>query len=367
VLAIGACIALVPALISYVQTMLGRSNSSLGVRTVEWLRSEGGAGLVSSIENFYYSLTAPSKGGPTRKSLPKVGIGGGSARFEPAAAYRPQRVRPLISPALAGEGVWSAPRTGLGRNPPIMVTVFRDEPLYPREIAGLVWIDTHRTTITLNPGLLEPSVTLPRGSMAIPTTLRSRLLATFNSAFKLSDDHSGIVLGGHTYAPLRYGQATFVRYRDGHYNIVSWMHGPTAPSNVVFARQNLPLIVDHGRPNPNLNNGPQWGVTVSNAQLVWRSAIGIDRYGNLIYFAGNYQDLHAAATALIRAGAVRAMELDINSYWVSFITYSEFGALGPHNLLSDMVRPATRYLTPDDRDFFAVYLKASRTTSAGAR
>ena len=49
------------------------------------------------------------------------------------------------------------------------------------------------------------------------------------------------------------------------------------------------------------------------------------------------------------------MELDINSYWVSFITYGGRGALSPHNLLPDMERPSTRYLEPDDRDFFAVY------------
>ena len=29
----------------------------------------------------------------------------------------------------------------------------------------------------------------------------------------------------------------------------------------------------------------------------------------------------------------------------------------PSNLLPDMVRPATRYLTPDDRDFFAIFAR----------
>ena len=49
------------------------------------------------------------------------------------------------------------------------------------------------------------------------------------------------------------------------------------------------------------------------------------------------------------------MELDINSYWVSFISYGLTGARLPVNLLSGMERPATRYLSADDRDFFAVY------------
>jgi len=337
--------------------MTGRSDSSFGVRSVEWLRSEGGAGLVSTIENWYYSLTAPSKGGATLKALPLVGDAAGGLVEEPVGAFRPRSVKPLIRPALQGEGIWRATRTGLGKDPPILVTVYRDEPAYPREIAGLAWIDTRRVNITLNPGILEPDVTLPRGSEDVPGAIRSKLLATFNSGFKLADDHGGFALNGRTYAPLADGQATFVRYRNGRYDVISWKDGPDVGRNVTFARQNLPLIVANGRPNPNLNDGPQWGTTVSNALLVWRSAIGIDRYGNLIYFAGNYQNLRDVARALIRAGAVRAMELDINSYWVSFISYGGFGALDPANLLPDMQRSTTRYLTPDDRDFFAVSLR----------
>jgi hypothetical protein len=51
------------------------------------------------------------------------------------------------------------------------------------------------------------------------------------------------------------------------------------------------------------------------------------------------------------------MELDINTYWVSFITYRHPGASGAANLLPNMDRTNQRYLTPDDRDFFAVYVK----------
>jgi hypothetical protein len=51
------------------------------------------------------------------------------------------------------------------------------------------------------------------------------------------------------------------------------------------------------------------------------------------------------------------MEMDINSYWPSFITYRLSGAGHPANLLADMVRSPLRYLTPDDRDFFAVYVR----------
>ena len=155
---------------------------------------------------------------------------------------------------------------------------------------------------------------------------RSKLVATFNSGFKLSDSGGGYATGGHTYAPLKDGFATIVRYTDGHVDVINWMGGPDVPSNVVYARQNLPLIVNDGKPNPNLNDSAEWGATLGNAALVWRSAVGVDKYGNMIYAAGPDQGLASLASTMIHAGAVRAMELDINTYWTSFISYRFPGA-----------------------------------------
>lgn len=362
---VAALLALVPAVFSYVAAISEPSNSSLSIRSVEWLRDNGGAGLVSRVESIYYSLTAPSKGGPTLRALPQVGYGSASraqalrlySRRLVATGYRPHRVAPLIHPALPGEGIWRSTRPGEGAIPPLLITTLRDQPEYPRVVAGLAWIDTKRTRLTLNPGRLEPSVSVPRGSMDVPQARRGKLLTTFNSGFKLSDSRGGFVLGGQTYATMRDGQATLVGYRDGRVNVIDWQYGSTAPSSVSFARQNLPLIVSEGHPNPNLNNGAEWGATVGNAILVWRSGIGIDHHGNLIYAAGEDQSVASLADTLAHAGAVRAMELDINSYWVSFISYGASGARAPLNLLPGMERPDTRYLTPDDRDFFAVYLR----------
>jgi hypothetical protein len=51
------------------------------------------------------------------------------------------------------------------------------------------------------------------------------------------------------------------------------------------------------------------------------------------------------------------MELDINYEWTTFNFYGTFGTGEPTKLLPGMDRSATRYLTPDDRDFFAVYAR----------
>ncbi len=344
--------------------MLQRSNSSLSIRTVEWIRDNGARGIVTSVENLYYSLTAPSKGGPQLHRLPKqAGAVHGATSGHKVHYYRPPNIRPIIHPALPGEGVWHATFANGGSRPPVLITSFRPQPSYPRVVAGVAWIDQHRTSVMEYPGISEPAVAMPRGPEEVPMNTRSRLVATFNSAFKLADSGGGFAYKGHTYAPMHDGIATIVGYSNGKVNVIPWSGGSTAGPNVLFARQNLPLIVNRGRPNPNLNNGALWGATLGNAVMVWRSAVGVDRHGNLIYAAADYQTVGSLAQIMIHAGAVRAMEMDINTYWPSFITYRYPGAKHPANLLPGMVRSPYRYLTPDDRDFFAVYTKQSATAA----
>jgi hypothetical protein len=68
----------------------------------------------------------------------------------------------------------------------------------------------------------------------------------------------------------RDGQATLIGYSDGRVDVRAWRGESTAPHWVSFARQNLPLIVDGGRVNPQLNDSAEWGATLGNAVLVWR-------------------------------------------------------------------------------------------------
>ena len=143
-------------------------------------------------------------------------------------------------------------------------------------------------------------------------------------------------------------------------NIISWKRGPTAPRNIAWARQSLPLIVDNGKRNPNLSLGTEWGYTLGNAVRVWRTGLGIDKHGNLIYVAANDQTVITLADILIRAGAVRAMELDINPEWYTLITYRHsHSGLVPTMVAPNYQQPSTRYLNPDDRDFFAVYRRVA--------
>ena len=191
--------------------------------------------------------------------------------------------------------------------------------------------------------------------MSVPYSQRWRLLASFNGGFTYIDGHNGSSINGLSYEPLKPGLATLTGYRDGRVDIKTWTSGPNAGSTVAFARQSLPLIIQDGRLNPALNDSTQWGFTLGNAVRVWRTGVGIDRRGNIIYAAANDQTVITLARILQHAGAVRAMQLDINPEWPTLITYRHHHGLQPSKVVPNVQQPATRYLIADDRDFFTVY------------
>jgi Phosphodiester glycosidase len=354
---------LAPVTYSYVTTMIKPSSLPLSIRTVEWIRENHGAWAVNAVERYWYTWHAPKKGGPTLTTLPTVGTPVEAAPAAPVLKHRvvvdwrPSRLPPLIRPALPGEGAWHKVAAGPGRRAPVLVTTFRSEADYPRIVAYVAWIDHTRTQLALYPGRYEPPNASPRGPIEVPPGQRGRLLATFNSGFTYKDGHGGFAVNGSTATPFQDGLGTVVAYRSGRVDVMSWRGRSTPGRRVVLARQNLPLLVQAGRPNPTIDNGNAWGDTLGNAVRVWRSGIGIDRHGNLIYAAADYQTARTLAAILIHAGAVRAIELDINAEWPSFITYPLPGGRDPVKLVPNYQQPATRYLVSDDRDFFAIYAR----------
>jgi hypothetical protein len=237
----------------------------------------------------------------------------------------------------------------------VLVTTFRTELAYPRIVAYVAWFDQKRTALAFYPGRYEPPNAPVRGPMSVPYGQRWRLLATFNGGFTYVDGNNGSSINGLSYEPLKDGLATLIGYANGRVDIRTWTGGSNAGPGIVFARQSLPLIIQNGRFSSALNDSSQWGFTLGNAVRVWRTGVGLDRRGNLIYAAANDQTVLTLASILRRAGAVRAMQFDINPEWPTLISYRHQGGLRPTKVVPNGMQPATRYLVPDDRDFFAVY------------
>jgi hypothetical protein len=357
------------AAISYAAWMLAPTSEPFGARSVEWIRAKMPFGnqLVDEVEHVYYTWNAPKTGGPQLKKLPGVGLtqpGGARAAAANRAARNaawPPPVRPVFPHALPAEGQWKPTGPPVAGGTPVLVTSYRPDVNYPRLIAYVGWFDQSRTATAFYPGRYEPPHAAVRGPMMVPNSQRQRLLATFNAGFIYADGHNGSTDNGQVNEPLTNGNATLIGYRDGRIGIVDWRGGPNAGPGVAWARQSLAPIVWNGRLNPALNTDPnssRWGYTLGGVTRVWRTGVGVDRRGNLIYVAANYQTVISIAQILKHVGAVRAMEFDINPEWHTFIAYSHRHGLDPRQIGPNPMQANTRYLVPDDRDFFAVYRRS---------
>ncbi len=347
---------LLPLIYSYAHWMLRPSSMPFGARSVEWIRADlpFGNQMVDSVEHVYYTWNAPKKGGPQLKSLPTTATAA-TAKKDKKATPWPRPIKPVFSHPLPGEGVWKPTGPPVKGGPPVLVTTFRSQINYPSMVAYVAWFDHKRTATAFYPGRYEPPSAAVRGPMMVPNDQRYRLLATFNSGFIYSDVNNGSTDNGLVNEPLAKGNATLIGYRDGRIAIKKWSGGSNVGSNVAWSRQSLPPIVWNGKLSPALNNSTEWGYTLGNAVRVWRTGVGVDRRGNLIYAGADEQTVTSLARILKRAGAVRAMEFDINPEWHTLITYTHHHGLVPTEVGSNPMQPATRYLIPDDRDFFAVY------------
>jgi hypothetical protein len=189
----------------------------------------------------------------------------------------------------------------------------------------------------------------------------------------MDNANGGYYTAGRTEIPLRNGAASFVVYRNGSANIVAWGNSVTLNHSIVSVRQNLDLLVSNGRPVPGLeaNDTTKWGFTLGNAVYVWRSGVGITANGALVYVGGPGLNITDLANLLIRAGAVRAMELDINTDWVNFSSYKPStpgGLASPTNgteLLPSMTGTPARYFeTWWARDFITMSAIKPKTGKA---
>jgi hypothetical protein len=240
----------------------------------------------------------------------------------------------------------------------------RPDAVYTSLVTGVAWIDPNLAKCELFAGVQEPGSGGWRYQAPMQAADRTDLLAAFNSGFKLKDSEGGYYAENRIVRPLRDGAATLAISPDGVPTVGQWGRDVTMSPNVTFARQNLSLIVDNGQPVTGLNTDSvsKWGATLGNKIQVWRSGVGITTNGALLYAAGNNLSISMLAGVLSRAGAVRAMEMDINSTWVEFASY---GPVPPSptvtdtKLLPDMSGSTGKYLGENSRDFVAVFRRGA--------
>ncbi|HVZ12720.1 MAG TPA: phosphodiester glycosidase family protein [Patescibacteria group bacterium] len=266
-------------------------------------------------------------------------------------------------PALSGEGVWTLINTGSGAA--MMERTFvRPDPERDYALVSLVKMDMSKLTLGITAGTYEPGERAMPGKGYIPKNIQASnlLIAAFNGGFKRTDGEYGMIVGKDVYLPLKKNLATLVIYNDKKPQIVRF-RGQNLGQDVVAIRQNGPMLLENGHDTTGSPawNMQTWGLTTTNSMYTWRSGLGITKDGNIVYAAGSSLVPSTLARALHAAGAVNAMQLDINSAWVRFVLFEPKGN-GTYTYLplqKDLINGGYQYLHGYQKDFFYVYKNSS--------
>jgi hypothetical protein len=357
------------------------NNPSYGVsymaRGAEWGRQHGIGGFVTWIETEYYKLNPPKTGGKP----PAGSFGTGTTKVNvPTAGHLPAPATistPAATP-LPGEGVWHvAGRETATGIPTIYEAFVRPDALHTSYVVGVAWMDTTLLRAQLYSGSFIPGGGPWAHSAPIRPLASKTLVAAFNAGFRMQDANGGYYTQGRTVLPLRNGAASVVIYKDGLMTVAQWGRDVSMNNQVASVRQNLDLIVDNGKPVAGLTaaNAIKWGKTLGGTFNVWRSGLGVTKDGAIVYVGGPSLSISDLANVLVRAGAIRGMQLDINTDWVQYSTFAgplntAVTGLNGTNLLtgsSGMIGQPIRFFTSWwSRDFFTMSLRANQSTTSSS-
>ncbi len=335
-------------------------NDPFAAKFAEWGRDHGLGSVVTGLESLQYRLSPPKIGG-TPSAIASGSQSLAATAFSKGRLTLQRPIPAIVLPSLNNEGRYKSV-VALNGTSVLQIAYLRPDALHTSYLSAVVWISGTHSRLSQHPGQADPGdLSLWSKPSSVSNASSTGLIATFNSGFKIKDSRGGYYENGHTAGVLRSGAASLVTYKDGSTNIGKWGNDVRMSSDVSSVRQNLQLLVDNGKLATNLDAAVRanWGITVGASTEVWRSGIGITANRDLVYVIGDALSARSLAALLQRAGAVRAMQLDINKTWVSFMWFTNSkgtSTLMPHKVLS-FQRPANRYFFPTSRDFFAVYFR----------
>ncbi len=365
IVGVGALAAL-PLAPSIHAALVAPGTDTTAQRLVEWGRDHGLDDVIDAAERVFYAWDEAPTGGIPDPADEKADVA--PVAPLPAAPVVPGPPKhllppePLVSPAtpaLADEGVWVPFGPVVDDRYAAWVTSIRPDARHTSSVDRVVWIDPEAFKFEQHCGdKLEKPWARPN---FVPPADQPHLLAAFADGFRLSGSKGGFFLLGVEKRKLRDTAASLVVDKQGHIG-VGRVPRDYPLETLESARQNLDLIVDGGKVDPKLVKDPneQWGYTgPANVTAVFRSGAGVRADGSFVYVAGPALSIVTLGETLVRAGAVRGMQLEINKEWVSFNTYAADpkGVVHGTKLDKSIQHPGDRYLTEDTRDFMAVMMR----------
>ena len=358
-------------LVSAAAYVLPDNGESYSTRLATWGRNHGLGPVIDELEAIRYreppsaepadelgidlpmttSTTAPPTNGAPSTSVSVT------TTTVPPGPQPPDPLTPVISPALQGEGQWFPVAQADGYDA-MWVMSMRPTAATGGIVATLVAIDqTHLRTAMFN-GTEEPGGGPWRRGDRVPKELQPFLVATMNGGFRFDHIDGGYMNEGVVAKPLLDGDATLAIDRNGVMRLGVLGRDIVDDGSWESLRQNLWLIVDNGRSNvqAGIDNGVWWGADFGNEVYVKRSGVCELSDGRLAYALVDQVDAEQFAQALVAVGCVRAMQLDINADWPSFLVYDWDGDEATGTFVDKRLSGYTkRYLQGSTKEFFAFF------------
>lgn len=348
-----------------------------------WARDHGYGAIVDRVEHWRYSeppsaepagelgvsnevlelvptatTVAPEPSASSSSDGPMVSIVSttSTAPTTTTTTWAPAPLPPVQPEALTGEGEWLPILEIDGRNV-AWVTSIRPSAEYGSVRATYVRFDP-----SLMRGVLYNGSAIPGGNdwanhRRVSGEVLRDLLLTFNGGFRFEHTEGGYKVEGVVAEPLVEGQVSLAIDGDGKVKLGVFGRDLVDGPEWVSIRQNLPPIVDGGVSGVNSSNRGWWGSDYGGVTYVPRSAICDMGDGTLLWAIVGDIDADGLAAALVAAGCVIGMQLDINGTWPHFAVYGGLGTLErtPYVVDRRMGNPG-RYLKDSEKDFFAFFV-----------
>ncbi len=247
--------------------------------------------------------------------------------------WPPPDTKPILEPALAGEGQWRPMNDELFAAPHSGPTLFYTSFLRPdserpfAKVYMTVW-DSALVELHMIAGVREPvSTTGMRGdgqiSRAPDSDHLSRLVGAFNGAFQSLHGEWGMVIDRKVLLPPKPFGATVAVLDDGRVAMGTWPNpGETLPEDLVDIRQNLLPLIDKGVVNP--FKLKWWGSAPQGFEervFTIRTALCLTRAGKMAYFFGEHLSPDTLGDTMIAIGCEYGIHMDMNPGHCGFEYY----------------------------------------------
>jgi len=240
-------------------------------------------------------------------------------------------------------------------------TFIRPDPKRPYAKVWFIAMDMRQVTLGMQAGFEDPEpLTGPAGEGHLPEdpTVTSRVVGTFNGAFKTQHGKYGMMVNRRVLLPPVPGAATIAITAADEVAFGNWPASLTIPDELTAFRQNLDPLVQDGQVNP---TGRQvWGWQLQGTSVMTeRTALCTTDAGHAIYAWAEEADASVLGDALRRVGCSYGVHLDMNPGHCGFM-YTRVNGKRDFQVkraVDKMSVNPERYVRWSPKDFFYVLLR----------